>query len=146
MRIEHPSKTLTEALGAALHQDLSPIRYQRWTPDMKKAGIPLDDPKAVEMAERRPRYDDVEVRMFPELWSSTALGYGGMGGAAMTPAYTVVVFCQKNQEACLYWGGGRLGWKFDLSDPNQMNHYNLMIADQCSSHIKALRREQAHDE
>ena len=41
--------------------------------------------------------------MFPETWPSTALGFGGIGGAAITPAYTVVVLCQRT--AAVYWGG-----------------------------------------
>lgn len=37
------------------------------------------------------RYPNVELRMFPQVWSSTALGFGGIGGQAFTSAYTVVV-------------------------------------------------------
>jgi hypothetical protein len=42
--------------------------------------------------------------MFPEVWGSTALGFGGMGGASMTPAYTVIV--SRPNVAAVYWGGG----------------------------------------
>jgi hypothetical protein len=41
--------------------------------------------------------------MFPETWASTALGFGGMGGSAMTPAYTVVV--ARPKLALVYWAG-----------------------------------------
>lgn len=114
MRLEHPAQTLSEALGAALHRDLSKIKYKKWSPSMKKAGISLDDPEALEEAEREPHYNDVDVVLFSETWSSTALGYGGMGGAAITPAYTVIVICRPTQEACVYWGGSRLGKKLNL--------------------------------
>lgn len=33
---------------------------------------------------------DFEADVFPQLWSSTALGFGGVGGQAMTTAYTTV--------------------------------------------------------
>jgi len=136
MQIEHPSKTLTEAMGAAIHRDLSPIRYQRWTAAMKKEGI---DPRDAPYAERRPRYEELEVVMFPEQWSSTALGYGGIGGAAMTPAYTVVVMCRRNQEACIYWGCDRLGLKLDLQEPKDIKDLEYILENR-SSHIQARTR------
>jgi len=108
MRLEHPAQTLNEALGAALHRDLSKIKYKKWSPSMKKAEVPPEE------AEREPCYDDVNVVLFSETWSSTALGYGGIGGAATTPAYTVIVICRPTQEACVYWGGSRLGKKLNL--------------------------------
>jgi len=36
-------------------------------------------------------YPDVEMYMFPQIWGSTALGFGGAGGQAITTAYTTVV-------------------------------------------------------
>lgn len=44
------------------------------------------------------------AHMFPQTWGSTAMGFGGIGGAAMTDAYTVVI---KGPEGHLvvYWGG-----------------------------------------
>lgn len=76
---------------------------------------------------RRPTPDDVHVTaMFPQMWGSTALGFGGLGGQAMTTAYTTVIECQSNGHYAVYFGSsGRLaylvpslrqdGSKFDLS-------------------------------
>ena len=36
-------------------------------------------------------YPEVEMYMFPQTWGSTALGFGGIGGQAITSAYTTVV-------------------------------------------------------
>lgn len=36
-------------------------------------------------------YPELEVEVFPQVWGSTALGLGGIGGQAMTTAYTTVV-------------------------------------------------------
>lgn len=116
MNIDHPSKALSDALGAAIHRDLSPIPYRRWTPAMKKDGVARDD---APLEHRRPSSWEVEVVMFPETWGSTALGYGGVGGSAMTPAYTIIVSCDQVAEACIYWGGSRLGAKLDLTDRRQ---------------------------
>jgi hypothetical protein len=43
--------------------------------------------------------------MYPQLWGSTALGHGGMGGASMSTAYTVVLECMDTQEYLVYFGG-----------------------------------------
>lgn len=37
------------------------------------------------------KYPELEVEVFPQTWGSTALGFGGIGGQAMTSAYTTVV-------------------------------------------------------
>lgn len=37
------------------------------------------------------KYPEVEMRMFKQTWGSTALGFGGFGGQAITAAYTVIV-------------------------------------------------------
>ena len=37
------------------------------------------------------KYTDLSLRVFPQVWGSTALGFGGVGGQAMTAAYTTVV-------------------------------------------------------
>lgn len=51
------------------------------------------------------RFDERELRVytFPQTWSSTALGFGGVGGAAMTRAQTTVVVDQRNQHAVVYF-------------------------------------------
>ena len=57
----------------------------------------------------RPDEQDLVVSVFLETWPSTALGYGGMGGSAMTDAYTVIVGDPHNNIALIYWGSSRLG-------------------------------------
>lgn len=34
---------------------------------------------------------EFEFYMFPQAWGSTSLGFGGIGGQAMTSAYTTVI-------------------------------------------------------
>lgn len=41
-----------------------------------------------------------EVYVFPQIWGSTALGFGGVGCSAMTKAYTTVI----NQENTSIYG------------------------------------------
>lgn len=52
---------------------------------------------------------EIEMRMFPQAWGSTALGFGGIGGQAFTSAYTIVV----GEHHSNYWGvyfGDRLAY------------------------------------
>lgn len=48
-----------------------------------------------------------DCHTFMQVWGSTALGFGGMGGAAMSPAMTVVfiVIEQGFTNAYVYFGG-----------------------------------------
>jgi hypothetical protein len=100
MRAGNCVESLAAAFYAALLVDLPPVEYRQWTPAMKKDGVrPEDAP----LTNRRPREDDVEVVHFAQTWGSTALGFGGMGGSAMTSAYTTVIMC--GVAAAVYFAG-----------------------------------------
>jgi hypothetical protein len=47
-----------------------------------------DAPTREKIGDRQPSFD---VTVFSEWWGSTALGFPGMGGDAMTKAYTTVI-------------------------------------------------------
>jgi hypothetical protein len=54
---------------------------------------------------RRITIDDFELHIFEQTWSSTALGFGGVGGDAITNEYTYVfvpIYC--NQNCFVYFG------------------------------------------
>ena len=82
MRIPDPFTQLHEALAAATHRDLPDVEYETrdWI-EYRNTGKDVRIKKT-----RRPMTDEVTVTMFLEMWGSTALGYGGMGGSAMTNA------------------------------------------------------------
>jgi hypothetical protein len=93
-------ESISGALYSALFRDLPDLPEREWI----LAG------KTHIIKPRRPSEDDVQVRSFPESWGSTALGYGGMGGSAITTAQTTIVACGQTDSAAIYWGpGGRLG-------------------------------------
>ena len=52
---------------------------------------------------------------FPQTWSSTALGFGGIGGQAITSAQTVVF--TDHHYAFVYFGGG---FAYFLERPNDL--------------------------
>lgn len=49
--------------------------------------------------------NSLEVYAFPQIWGSTALGFNGIGGSAMTSDTTVVVLSLHNERAAVYFGG-----------------------------------------
>ena len=48
-------------------------------------------------------YDYVMCETFPQTWGSTALGFGGIGGQAMTTAYTSVFYDQNRHYAVVFF-------------------------------------------
>ncbi len=61
-------------------------------------------------------YPEFEMTMFMQTWGSTALGFGGIGGQAMTNAYTTVV-----REEYSGWVGVFFGESlaYKINNPNQ---------------------------
>jgi hypothetical protein len=54
---------------------------------------------------------------FPQLWGSTALGFGGIGGACMTTAQTVVVMTHDGVGKAAVYFGGRFAYL--IANPGQ---------------------------
>lgn len=87
MRLDNPLPTIADAIYAAVHRDLPDIKYKDrdWEAYRKnKTDVYVEKI-------RRPSVDDIRIKVFPQLWGSGSLGYGGMGTASMTEAYTVIV-------------------------------------------------------
>lgn len=68
----------------------------------------LQDPeqrKAKVIEEAKARYFGKDVKlvsMFEQTWGSTSLGFGGIGGAAMTTAFTSVIQADENTFAVYF--------------------------------------------
>lgn len=125
---ENPIAAVAAALHAARLRDLPTIvyldrdwdRHREWfsalTPqqrarihDKERASGEAQGP-TVERR-RRPTEQECLVTVFPQLWGSTALGYGGIGGSAMTTAYTIVVEAPVVGQRAIYFGAsGRLAY------------------------------------
>ena len=81
---------------------------------------------------------ETEMRMFPQTWGSTALGFDGIGGSAMTSAYTVVCYDWGSN----YWGvffGERLA--YIIKDPNDEFHKDMREGqmhpiNECGKYLK----------
>lgn len=95
---DNPVSDLSRCLAHAMYQGFPEIQYQDrdWSSPDRSARVE----KTRQHAER-----DLEVvAMFPQIWSSTALGFGGLGGQAITTAYTVVVKSNHDLGYCVYFG------------------------------------------
>ena len=107
---QNPITDLADCIAHAQYAGFSDIEYD--TRDFEKiraAKTAEEKARAVQAttpARRRPTTRDFGVyTMFPQTWGSTALGHGGMGGASVTTAYTVVLECYHTGEFLVYFGG-----------------------------------------
>lgn len=111
---EHPITDLADCIAHAQYVGFSDIKYedrdwQHYRDTGEHKGIART---------RRPTTRDFEVyAMFPQVWGSTALGHGGIGGSAMTSAYTVVLCCPILGEFLVYFGG-RFCYAVDAKSKN----------------------------
>lgn len=129
----NPVESLASAVYSAIHKDLPDIEYRGWTPVMKKDGVRRTE---APIKTRRPYTDDVEVFHFPQTWSSTALGFGGMGGSSMTTAYTTVVLC--GRKSAVYFDG-RLAYVLDIANRTfveDLSSHNMAPVNECSKYKK----------
>jgi len=133
MRIGLPFDALHEAIAAATHRDFSEITYEDRDWDAYRGMNAQEQLAAVRnnnvpmvTKTRRPFSDELEIIMFPQTWGSTALGYGGMGGAAMTAAYTIVLSFHL-QTYCVYFGSGRLAYKLEYINMSKEGRENFFM-------------------
>ena len=52
-----------------------------------------------------PKIDDFDIHIFEQVWGSTALGFGGIGGDVMTSATTYVLVPYGKQDCFVYFAG-----------------------------------------
>ena len=63
-----------------------------------------------------PTLDDFELHTFEQTWGSTALGFGGVGGQAMTSATTYVFIPMSVNQKCFVHLVGSFAYAVDYSD------------------------------
>ena len=64
----------------------------------------------------RPTVNDFELHTFEQTWGSTALGFGGIGGQAMTSARTYVFIPMSINQKCFVYFAGRFAYAVDYSE------------------------------
>jgi hypothetical protein len=132
--IEDPISCLAECVAHAQYVGFSDIQYetrdwQVWRDTNGKEVRQI-------LATRRPTTRDFVVHsMFTQTWGSTSLGHGGMGGAAVTTAYTVVLECHHTSEMLVYFGS-----QFCYKVNSRGANFALFVED-CRNHNLASKRE-----
>ena len=127
--LEDPISCLAACIAHAQYEGFSAIEYDRMDYDAVR-NARTDEEKRASMsatvrAKRRPTTRDFTVyAMFPQTWGSTALGHGGIGGSAVTSAYTVVLECIELSEMLVYFGS-RFCYKVNMRSKN----YDKFIED-----------------
>lgn len=133
--MDSPVETLARVIAHAKYAGLSYVHYEEWagrTPDAAKTAL-------YKPATRNPNEREFcVVAMFPQTWGSTALGHGGIGGSAMTTAYTVVIQARHEQsrEVLVYFGDQ---FAYRIGSPNQvfwqdLGQQNLAALDECNKY------------
>lgn len=110
----NPIETLHSAMAHAAYVAFSDYTYQdrdwakhdAWRATLKReeyntAVAPADC--FVEKTRRHTDYDMTVAAMFVQTWGSTALGFGGIGGQAITSAYVTVIESQLTGEYAVYF-------------------------------------------
>lgn len=98
---DNPITNLADCIAHAQYEGFSDIEYE--TRDWEEYKKTKNDVRI--LVNRRPTTRDFEVyAMFPQTWGSTALGHGGMGGASVSTAYTIVLHCYATSEFLIYFG------------------------------------------
>ena len=124
----NPIETLHAAMAHAayvafsdyVYQDRDWAKHDAWRAtlkreEMKTAVAPADC--FVEKTRKHTDYDMTVAAMFVQTWGSTALGFGGIGGAAITSAYVCVIESDLIGQYAVYFGG-RLAYVIDR--PNEL--------------------------
>jgi hypothetical protein len=127
MNAYNPIETLAGCMAHAAYEAFPEYKYQdrnwakhdKWRStltreEMKTAVAPADC--FVEKTRKHSFYDLTVYNMFPQTWSSTALGFGGIGGQAITSAYVCIIESNLVGGYAVYFGG-RLAYVIDR--PNE---------------------------
>lgn len=98
----NPINDLHHALAHAQYQGFPEFEYE--DRDWEHYHKTKED-KRVKKTRLHNSYDITVFDMFTQTWGSTALGFGGLGGAAMTSAYVIVLESEQGKGFCVYFGG-----------------------------------------
>lgn len=132
---DDPISTLAKSLASAQYQDLPKVKDSRRKVDSKSfSGDRMNTESynkwkesAYETFERNHFENEMYVHsMTLQMWGSTALGFGGMGGSAMTKAYTIIIGSRFHHVLCVYFGG-HFAYSLDM-DKNDIVKLNEDIA------------------
>lgn len=104
MKSGNPVETVAASVYSACLRDLLPMEHEEYEFKRTPGKPGTQKVPTGRMKQHRPDPYHVSVVMFEQTWGSTALGFGGIGGQAITSAYTVIVEGPMG-DRCVYFGG-----------------------------------------
>ena len=110
MMNENPVAKLSQCMGHAVYEGFPEFEYQ--DRDWSKGYQENVEPVYITKKRKHLDYEVGVYAMFPQTWGSTALGFGGIGGQAITDSYTVVIESLQILGFCVYFGG-RFAYRID---------------------------------
>ncbi len=127
MNAYNPIETLAACMAHAAYEAFPEYKYQdrNWAKhDQWRATLTIEQRKTavappdcfVEKTRKHSFYDLTVYSMFPQTWSSTALGFGGIGGQAFTSAYVCIIESNLVGGYAVYFGS-RLAYV--INRPNE---------------------------
>lgn len=111
--------------------------------------VEKDIPFRIDYSKEDPLYrfniDDFSVYIFEQTWGSTALGFDGIGGQAMTTANTIVLVPIRNNQDCFVYFAGRFAYSVPYSDifGNDVMNYSVVGVNQISKYINGKKAEES---
>jgi hypothetical protein len=114
---QFPIETLAEAMAHATYEAFPPYTYMdrnwanhdKWISGLtreQRASNPTPPADClIEKTRKHTMYDLTVYAMFVQTWGSTALGFGGIGGQAITSAYVSVIESNLGSGFAVYFGG-----------------------------------------
>jgi hypothetical protein len=123
-----------EAFPEYKYKDRNWAKYRKWQDEVfnklsqdekkklydeeRRTGVHMGPPDTtVEKSRKHTFYDLTVYSMFSQTWGSTALGFGGAGGQAISSAYVCVIESNLVGGYAVYFGG-RLAYVIDR--PNEL--------------------------
>ena len=116
MNATNPIETLAGAMAHAAYEAFPEYHYKdrdwakhdKWrsslTREEMKTAVAPDD-CMIDKSRKHSMYDLTVYSMFVQTWGSTALGFGGIGGQAITSAYVCVIESNLLGQFAVYFGG-----------------------------------------
>ena len=117
MKSYHAVNDLHMVMAHAVYEGFPEYEYES-----RDFSNPDRDARVVKKT-RHTEYNLTVKAMFPQVWGSTAMGFGGIGGAAITTAYTTVVESDIDASCCVYFGGQ---FAYRIERPNEQFFEDLM--------------------
>lgn len=105
--------------------------------------VEADLPYRIDRERERATVEDYEFHVFAQIWESTALGFGGIGGSAMTTAYTVVCVPLCVDQKCHVYFGGRYAYGAEPSEAfmEDVFHQRMEPVSRAGKYVKAEEGE-----